>query len=103
MKALTRSMRLEIKGSLQPIAQSTTHYTGADLKAVLYSAQLRAAHRTLDREKEEKRELLKESSSSACEKEGQQTAGGAGVRMYKLSSGHCTELEPDPMLQEQVL
>ena len=40
LKALTKDMHLESKASLKQIAQNSPDYTGADLKAVLYSAQL---------------------------------------------------------------
>ena len=93
-------MPLESRSSLKQIAQNTPHYTGADLKAVLYSAQLRAAHRALDAEKmNEKREV---SPGVSSEKDGRGTAEGwASVRVYKLGSGQCTE--PQPELQKQVL
>ncbi|CAI8007733.1 Peroxisomal ATPase pex1 [Geodia barretti] len=100
LKALTRSMHLESRASLAQIAQSTPHYTGADLKAVLYSAQLRAAHRVLDMEKmnEKKREV----SPSEKDASGTTVEGGASVKVYKLSSGQCTEQLPQPELQKQV-
>ena len=90
-------MHLESRASLKQIAQSTPHYTGADLKAVLYSAQLRAAHRVLDMEKmnEKKREV------SPSEKDASGTTV-ARVKVYKLSSGQCTEQLPQPELQKQV-
>ena len=93
-------MHLESRASLKQIAQSTPHYTGADLKAVLYSAQLRAAHRVLDMEKmnEKKREV----SPSEKDASGTTVEGGARVKVYKLSSGQCTEQLPQPELQKQV-
>ena len=92
-------MHLESKASLKQIAQNSPDYTGADLKAVLYSAQLRAAHRVLDTERNEKRG---ESPGVSMEKEGHLTSGDAGVKVYKLSSGQFTEVLPEPELQKQV-
>ena len=65
LRALSREMQLQ-NTNLKQVAQHTHDYTGADLKAVLYSAQLRAAHEVL-RKEEKKLSVSSESlpSSSA--------------------------------------
>ena len=54
-------MKTSIDVDLHELARScyTEHFTGADLKALLYNAQLQAAHTVLD---EEKRRSLNSSS-----------------------------------------
>lgn len=47
---------------LREIASKTEGFTGADLKALLYSAQLQAAHEALDRKKREEREKERRAS-----------------------------------------
>ena len=65
LRSLSRHMQLQ-NTDLRQVAQHTHDYTGADLKAVLYSAQLRAAHEVL-RKDEKKLSVSSESlpSSSA--------------------------------------
>lgn len=47
---------------LREIASKTEGFTGADLKALLYSAQLQAAHEALERKKREEREKERRAS-----------------------------------------
>ena len=47
---------------LREIAFKTVGFTGADLKALLYSAQLQAAHEALERKKREEREKERRAS-----------------------------------------
>ena len=94
-------MHLDSSANLRLIAQKTPHYTGADLKAVLYSAHLRAAHRALDREKGEKRDV----SAGPDEKaEGERSVNSSrgGVRVYRMSGHSHTGSSPDPELQQRV-
>ena len=48
LKALCRGIPLDEDVDLKEIAEKTDGFTGADLKAVLYNAQLQAAHAALD-------------------------------------------------------
>ena len=47
MKALSRDVPLKEDVDLRKIAEDCTNFTGADLKALLYNAQLQAAHEAL--------------------------------------------------------
>lgn len=47
---------------LREIATKTEGFTGADLKALLYSAQLQTAHEALERKKKEEREKERRAS-----------------------------------------
>ncbi|NWX82467.1 PEX1 factor, partial [Nothoprocta pentlandii] len=47
LKALSHSLSLANDVDLQYVAAKTEHFTGADLKALLYNAQLEAVHATL--------------------------------------------------------
>lgn len=59
------SRRVSMSGvNLKELASQTEGFTGADLKALLYSAQLAAAHEALDRKKREKESELLESIGS---------------------------------------
>ena len=94
-------MRLDSKANLRHIAQNTEHYTGADLKGVLYSAQLRVAHRALDREKGEEGEVCREKVE--CGGELSEGDSGAGVRVYRLSGvTHTGGSTADAELQKRV-
>lgn len=52
LKALCRGIPLGGDVDLREIADKTHGFTGADLKAVLYNAQLQAAHAALDSDME---------------------------------------------------
>ena len=47
LNTLGRSLPLAVEVSLQTVAAQTEHFTGADLKALLYNAQLLAANQAL--------------------------------------------------------
>lgn len=47
MKALSHSLPLAHDVDFQHLAEKTEHFTGADLKALLYNAQLEAVHANL--------------------------------------------------------
>nr|XP_020640891.1 peroxisome biogenesis factor 1 isoform X2 [Pogona vitticeps] len=47
LKALSHSLPLAHDVDFQPVAEKTEHFTGADLKALLYNAQLEAVHANL--------------------------------------------------------
>ncbi|XP_074658334.1 peroxisomal ATPase PEX1-like [Tubulanus polymorphus] len=48
LKALTRRMKLSNDVDVDEIARRCQHFSGADLKALLYNAQLDAIHRSMD-------------------------------------------------------
>lgn len=54
-------------GGLKEIASNTEGFTGADLKALLYNAQLLAAHEALERRKTETEKERRESQHSLSE------------------------------------
>ena len=84
---------------LREIASKTEGFTGADLKALLYSAQLQAAHEALERKKKDDREkerrasqhsLSEMSPAAALLVEGEQAedrkTGAAGLLMFEGSA-----------------
>ena len=52
LRVLSQGLSMSESG-LREIAGQTDNFTGADLKALLYSAQLEAAHEALDKKKRE--------------------------------------------------
>ena len=46
MEALGRKLKLEDSVNFEEISHKTNFYSGADLKALLYNAQLKSIHRT---------------------------------------------------------
>lgn len=46
---LSKDVKFSVDVNLRDLAVRTPHFTGADLKAMLYNAQLQAAHAMLDR------------------------------------------------------
>ena len=116
-------MNLQSTVDLKQIAHRTTYCTGADLKAVLYSAQLRAAHRVLDREEKNKQKLDSDhvasplsspiktmdintvvSHSTASTTWTTYTTTTATVKTYRLTrtATKCTELQPHRDIQQRV-
>ena len=110
-------MKLQNTADLKLIAHNTEHYTGADLKAVLYSAQLRAAHRLLDKEKQEVMGVASSSSTTMMSstttmtssedtvtiRGSREAAASSDVMVYRLtSSGRCTEQQAKPDLHQKV-
>ena len=74
---------------LREIASKTEGFTGADLKALLYSAQLQAAHEALERKKKEKdrrasQHSLSEMSPAAALVGERELAGGGEERWTGL-------------------
>ena len=102
LKALSKDMSLESTADLRRVARSTENYTGADLKAVLYSAQLRAAHRVLREEKADITTSTENSDSRSKEAVGKGSAT-ARVMVFRLSGPRCSELEGKPDLELRVI
>lgn len=108
LKALSRDIPLHSTADLSEIARSTENYTGADLKALLYSAQLRAVHRVLDEDRTDVK-----SSSSADAEATSETVDGRGhderepassrVMVYRLSGPRCEGTQAEPELEERVM
>ena len=99
-------MALQKQGDLKRIARETEDYTGADLKAVLYSAQLSAAHRALEEQRKDSKTAAISSSSDVRSEDavgGEPVSTATKVMVYKLtSSAECTELQAKPDLQRRV-
>ena len=107
---------------LREIASKTEGFTGADLKALLYSAQLQAAHEALERKKKEEREKerrasqhsLSEMSPAAALVGERELAGGSEERwtglgrilMFEGTEGggvrDCKEETPQAVLLSRV-
>ena len=75
---------------LREIASKTEGFTGADLKALLYSAQLQAAHEALERKKREEREKERRASQHSLS-EMSPAAALVGERELLLSGGSGSE------------
>ncbi len=75
---------------LKEIASQTEGFTGADLKALLYSAQLQAAHEALERKKREEREKERRASQHSLS-EMSPAAALVGERELLLSGGSSEE------------
>lgn len=75
LKAQTRKMKLATDVDLQRLASQCNHYSGADLQALLYNAQLLAVHEILDspqashRNVEAKSDFLIVQENPTCTKE----------------------------------
>ncbi len=48
LRVLSKDVRISVDVNLRELASRTPHFTGADLKAMLYNAQLQAVHAVLD-------------------------------------------------------
>ena len=77
-------------GHLREIASKTEGFTGADLKALLYSAQLQAAHEALERKKMEEREKERRASEHSLS-EMSPAAALVGERELLLSGSGSEE------------
>ena len=49
LRVLSKDVKISIDVNLHDLASRTPNFTGADLKAMLYNAQLQAAHAVLDK------------------------------------------------------
>ena len=102
---------------LKEIATSTEGFTGADLKALLYSAQLQAAHEALDRKKREEIEMERRPSqhslseispSAALVWEGGEETSTSSARLLTFESTEsggvrdCDEDRPQALLSSKV-
>lgn len=95
-------MSLQNAAGLSQIAHGTENYTGADLKALLYSAQLRAVHRAL----EEDRTDLKTSSTNVettTETVDVKEPAPSRVMVYRLSDPRCTGTQAEAELEQRVI
>ena len=85
LRSLSRHMQLQ-NTDLRQVAQHTHDYTGADLKAVLYSAQLRAAHEVL-RKEEKKLSVSSESLPSSSADRTVESRTSADAVKSRISEG----------------
>ena len=71
---------------LEEVAEKTDGFTGADLKAVLYNAQLQAAHAALDSEAEHRRRSVRTSEEDNKELiRKKRMSGGGEIRKLVFS------------------
>lgn len=91
-------MSLQNAAGLSQIAHSTENYTGADLKALLYSAQLRAVHRALDQDRTD----LKTSSTDVETTSETVEPTSSRVMVYRLSDTRCTGTQAEAELEQRV-
>lgn len=95
MKALSKGLHLR-KADLRKIAQQTEYYTGADLKAILYSAQLQAVHEILGDQG-----TYSEASDTSKSEEETQPESQAKVMVFQFSSG-CTQKQATSDMEQRV-
>ena len=72
-------MPLENHANLQTIAKQTEAFTGADLKALLYNAQLQSAHEVLEWRAHSSREAKTETEGDGTPAEQKKNAGDNSV------------------------
>ena len=89
LRVLTKGLSMS-DVRLKEIASKTEGFTGADLKALLYSAQLQAAHEALERKKREEREKERRASQHSLS-EMSPAAALVGERELLLSGSGSEE------------
>lgn len=70
LKVLSAGLVLDADVDLEQLAAATERFTGADLKALLYNAQLEAVHSSLDSNTPHVRFPSDESQRSLCSSDG---------------------------------
>ena len=99
-------MSLQSRDDLRHVAHETEDYTGADLKAILYSAQLRAAHRVLDEERKDTNTVATSSSADTASEgtmRGEPASTVTRVMVCRLTSpAEYMELQANPDLEQRV-